>query len=63
VLELLLKVEERGCIETARRLRERISGVFRFGIPLQICNSDPAALISDELSPRPVQGRSRRSPT
>jgi hypothetical protein len=55
VLQLLLEVEERGCIETARRLRERISGVFRFGIPLQICNSDPAALISDELSPRPVQ--------
>jgi integrase len=55
VLELLLKVEERGKIETARRLRERISGVFRFGIPLQICNADPAALISDELSPRPVQ--------
>jgi integrase len=55
VLELLLKVEERGRIETARRLRERISGVFRFGIPLRICNADPAALISDELSPRPVQ--------
>jgi integrase len=55
VLELLLKVEARGRIETARRLRERISGVFRFGIPLRICNADPAALISDELSPRPVQ--------
>lgn len=55
VLELLLKVERRGRIETARRIRERISGVFRFGIPLQICTADPAALISDELSPRPVQ--------
>jgi integrase len=55
VLAILTQVESRGCIETARRLRERISGVFRFGIPLQICNSDPAALISDELSPRPVQ--------
>jgi integrase len=55
VLELLLKVEDRGRIETARRLRERISGVFRSGIPLHVCNSDPAALISDELSPRPVQ--------
>lgn len=55
VLELLLQVETRGCIETARRLRERISGIFRSGIPLQLCNSDPAALISDELSPRPVQ--------
>jgi hypothetical protein len=60
---LLTQVESRGCIETARRLRERISGVFRFGIPLQICNSDPAALISDELSPRPVQRRSRPSPS
>jgi integrase len=55
VLAILTQVESRGRIETARRLRERISGVFRFGIPLQICNSDPAALISDELSPRPVQ--------
>jgi integrase len=55
VLAILTQIESRGCIETARRLRERISGVFRFGIPLQICNSDPAALISDELSPRPVQ--------
>jgi integrase len=55
VLSILTHVESRGRIETARRLRERISGVFRFGIPLQICNSDPAALVSDELSPRPVQ--------
>jgi integrase len=55
VLAILTQVESRGRIETARRLRERISGVFRYGIPLQICNSDPAALISDELSPRPVQ--------
>jgi integrase len=57
VLQLLLEVEQRGCIETGRRLRERISGVFRFGIPLQVCSVDPAALISDELSPRPVQRR------
>lgn len=57
VLDLLEKVEARGCIETARRLRERISNVFRFGIPREICSADPAALISDELSPRPVQRR------
>jgi integrase len=55
VLDILLAVEERGCIETARRLRERISGVFRFGIPLKACKVDPAAAIADELSPRPVQ--------
>lgn len=55
VLELLLAVESRGCIETARRLRERISGVFRLGISMKLCDSDPASLIADELSPRPVQ--------
>lgn len=55
VLELLLAVERRGCIETARRLRERVSGVFRLGISMRLCTADPAALIADELSPRPVQ--------
>lgn len=55
VLELLLQVEARGRIETARRLRERISGIFRLGISMKLCAADPAALISDELSPRPVQ--------
>lgn len=55
VLELLLAVETRGCIETARRLRERISSVFRLGLSLKLCTADPAALIGDELSPRPVQ--------
>lgn len=55
VLELLMTVEQRGCIESARRLVERISGVFRFGIPLKLCDVDPAALITAELSPRPLQ--------
>lgn len=55
VLKLLLEVEARGCIETARRLRERISGVFRLGISMKLCAADPAALIVDELSPRPLQ--------
>jgi integrase len=55
VLAILTRIESRGRIETARRMRERLSGVFRFGIPLQICNADPAAVIADELSPRPVQ--------
>lgn len=55
ILELLLAVEARGCIETARRLRERISGVFRLGMTKSSCLADPAALIVDELSPRPLQ--------
>lgn len=55
VLELLLAIEARGCIESARRIRERISGVFRLGISMKLCSTDPAALIADELSPRPLQ--------
>ncbi|MFN3388489.1 MAG: tyrosine-type recombinase/integrase, partial [Allosphingosinicella sp.] len=31
ILELLRVVEARGAIETARRLKQRISGIFRFG--------------------------------
>ncbi|MEA3042951.1 MAG: hypothetical protein QOH47_789 [Sphingomonadales bacterium] len=55
VLSLLLEVETRGRVETARRLRERISGIFRLGISLKLASADPAALIRDELSPRPLQ--------
>lgn len=55
LLELLLAVEARGCIETARRLRERLSGIFRLAISLKLAKEDPAAQIRDELSPRPFQ--------
>ncbi len=55
VLELLLAIERRGRLETARRVRERISAVFRLGISLKLCSADPAALIVDELAPRPLQ--------
>lgn len=55
LLELLLEIEARGCVETARRVRERISAIFRFGIPQKLVAIDPAALIVDELSPRPLQ--------
>lgn len=55
LLELLLGIEARGCIETAHRLRERISGIFRLGVTLNLCTADPAALIRDELSPKPLR--------
>lgn len=55
VLDLLLAVEARGRIETARRLRERISGIFRLGKRIKLCAGDPAAEVGEDLSPRPVQ--------
>ena len=43
LLQLLGKVEKRGCVETARRLRQRLSEIFAFGIALDLVASDPAA--------------------
>jgi integrase len=54
VLDLLRAVERRGCLETARRLRERISGIFRLGIHDELCEADPAAMVADRMGPRPL---------
>ena len=51
ILSLLRKIEERGAIETARRVRQRISSIFRFGVPSGICDTDPAAIVVDALAP------------
>lgn len=40
VLAALRRVEARGAIDTARRLRQRISAVFVFGIASGICTND-----------------------
>lgn len=55
VLAVLHAVEARGCIETARRLRERIAAVFDLAILLKAAKANPAAAIAAELSLRPVQ--------
>lgn len=55
VLVLLRDVAGRGCTETAHRLRERLSGIFRLGIHDELCSADPAALAADRLGPRPLQ--------
>lgn len=57
VLAVLRKIEKRGAIETAKRVRQRISAVFVHGISTGICNNDPAALISGALQPLPRKGK------
>lgn len=57
VLATLRKVELRGSIETAKRLRQRMSAVFVFGISEGICTSDPAAIITRALKPKPPKKR------
>lgn len=54
VLELLHAVERRGAVETAHRLRQRISDVFNFAIAAGIARADPApAALTKVLQDKP----------
>lgn len=57
VLKVLRVVEERGAIETAKRLRQRISSVYSFAISEGITSIDPAAAVGKALKPLPKKGR------
>lgn len=60
VLAVLKPVEKRGAIETAHRLRQRISAVFVYGVAASLCESDPAASLVKALKPMP---RTRPQPS
>lgn len=49
LLKLLRDVEARGSIETARRLRQRISAVFVFAMSQGIVATNPAAIVGGAL--------------
>ncbi|HEX8484662.1 tyrosine-type recombinase/integrase [Sphingomonas sp.] len=51
VLNALRSVEGRGRLETARRVRQRISGVFAFAIAEGLVDQDPAAIVGKALMP------------
>lgn len=53
LLDTLRKVEKRGAIETAHRLRQRMSAVFVYGIAAGICDADPAASLGKALKEVP----------
>lgn len=55
-LAVLRSIEGRGSIETAHRVRQRISGVFAFAIASGLAESDPAAQVAKALSPV-IRGR------
>ncbi|MBB6226089.1 tyrosine-type recombinase/integrase [Polymorphobacter multimanifer] len=57
VLETLRAVEQRPAIETARRLRQRMSGVFVYAIACGFGQSDPAAIARSAMRPLPAKGR------
>lgn len=57
VLKVLRAVEARGSIETARRLRQRISAVYALYISEGVVALDPAAAVAKALKPLPKKGK------
>lgn len=51
VLETLRKIEGRPAVETAKRVRQRMSAVFVYGIASGRCENDPAAIVQKALAP------------
>lgn len=53
LLDMLRKVEARGAIEVAKRLKQSVSSVFRFAIAEGLIAHNPAAEIGAALKPTP----------
>lgn len=58
VLTVLRKIEKRGAIETAHRVRQRMSATFVHGIAEGVATRDPAAIVGKALKPVP-RGKKR----
>lgn len=52
ILDLLRKIEKRGSIETAKRIRQRISGVFLLAISKRLARDNPAKDLNAALLPK-----------
>jgi integrase len=57
ILKVLRKVENRGAVDTAKRIRQHVSAVFGYGMAESICASDPAATIGRALKPIGKKGK------
>lgn len=55
LLQCLRRVEARGAIETAHRIKDACGQVFRFGIAVGYCMRNPAADLREAL--KPVESR------
>lgn len=51
LLKALRKIEDRGNVETAHRVKDAMSQVFRYAIACDLCNSNPASDLRDALQP------------
>ncbi len=57
ILAILKKVEERGKLETARKLRATIGEVFRYGQANALCSVDPTTALKGAIARPTVKGR------
>lgn len=57
ILALLRKIERRGAIETARRIQQRICGVFRLAMSEGWCDANPAEVVTEGLAKGRASGR------
>lgn len=55
VLQLLRRIEAQGKFETAHRVRQRISQVFRYAIATERAQRDPTADLKGALTTKPTQ--------
>lgn len=55
LLECLRRIESRGAIETAHRVKDACGQVFRFGIASGLCQRNPATDLKDALRPVPTR--------
>jgi len=55
LLACLRRVEDRGAIETAHRIKDACGQVFRYGIAIGACMRNPAADLRDALRPVDVR--------
>lgn len=53
LLDALRPIEARGCIETARRIRQRLSAIFGYGIAQGLIDQDPAAHLGRAMRSAP----------
>ena len=51
ILDAIRTIEQRGAIETAKRVMQMASGVFRYGVATVRCSRDPTVDLNDALKP------------
>lgn len=51
VLEVIRRIEKRPALETARRVRQRMSAVFVHAIGSGLAEADPAAIVAGAMAP------------